>query len=74
MYMLLALINFNDETFSPSTKHSIGWICCILLALMIFTLIYEVFCKTMFYLEPQVSPAEIIKDENKQKLLTDKQK
>lgn len=74
MYILLALINFNDDTFSPTIKHAIGWVVCILLALMIFTLVYEVFCKTMFYLEPQVSPADIMKDMDKQKTLTDKQK
>lgn len=28
----------------------------------------------MFYLEPQVSPADIMKDMDKQKTLTDKQK
>ena len=52
MYILLALINFNNETFDASTKHSFGWVCCILLAMMIFSLIYEIFCKTMFHLSP----------------------
>lgn len=75
VYILLAVINFNDETFTASMKHTIGWICCILLALMIFSLIYEIFCKTMFYLEPQVSPAEALrKDTNKEVLLTDKER
>lgn len=40
MFILLALINFNDSTFSSTTKHAIGWVVCILLALMIFALVY----------------------------------
>lgn len=62
MYILLAMINFNNESFTPSIKHKIGWVVCLLLAVTIFALIYEVFCKTMFYLEPQVDNSKLAKD------------
>ena len=74
MYILLAMINFNNESFTPSIKQTIGWVVCLLLAATIFALIYEVFCKTMFYLEPQVDLSKMQKDENQEKMLNDKEK
>lgn len=74
MYILLAMINFNNETFDASMKHTLGWVCSFLLALMIFALIFQIFCKTMFYLEPQENPEKEAKDETKEKMLTDKEK
>lgn len=50
VYIFLVLIHFDDSYFDNGWKMIFGWICCIMLALMIFALIYEIFCKTMFYL------------------------
>jgi predicted membrane protein len=74
MYILLAMINFNNESFTPSMKQTIGWVVCLLLAATIFALIYEVFCKTMFYLEPQIDLSKMQKDETQEKMLNDKEK
>ena len=51
--IIVALIRFQSSEFSADVNYTLGWICCFLLVVMIFALIYEVFCKTMFYLEPQ---------------------
>lgn len=73
-YIFIALINFNNNDFSPNVKHSLGWICCIILAIMIFILIYEVFCKTMFYLESQQQSINAKIDPEKIKNLNEKEK
>ena len=52
-YILVALIKFNDDSLSVYLKLALGWVCCGILIIMIFCLIFEIFCKTMFYLEPQ---------------------
>ena len=49
-FIIIALINFKNEEFTADTKYALGWVCCCLLVVVIFALIFEVFCKTMFYL------------------------
>lgn len=52
VYILIALIQFGNNTLSIDSKMILGWVCCGILLIVLFTLIFEIFCKTMFYLEP----------------------
>ena len=39
-YIVIALINFESVSFGATTKYMLGWVCTILLIIMIFALIF----------------------------------
>ena len=39
-YIIIALIKFNDDSFSIDVKLALGWVCCLLLSVMLFALIF----------------------------------
>lgn len=58
MFILVALTQFGHSTLSCDAKMVLGWVCCGILLVVLFGLIFEIFCKTMFYLEPEKAKVE----------------
>lgn len=50
VYLMMALIKFGKDSFTADLKMVLGWVCCGVLLIILFALIFEIFCKTMFYL------------------------
>ena len=40
VFMLIALLNFSSDSFSINLKLVLGWICCLLLCIMLFALVF----------------------------------
>lgn len=50
-FLIVAIIEFINS--DNDTNFILGWIACGFLSIMLFALVFEVFCKTLFFLEPQ---------------------
>jgi len=53
VFIVIAIIEFGNDGISNDVKVGLGWICCGLLLIVLFVMIFEIFIKTMFYLEPE---------------------
>ena len=53
--LLISVMQFEAGVFSINVNWILGWVCSIAIILMILTQLFYIFCKTMFYLEPENS-------------------
>jgi hypothetical protein len=52
LFLFISIVYLMPDTYL-SAKWVIGWIAVIMLALLLFGQMFYIFCKTLFYLEPQ---------------------
>jgi len=53
LFLFLALVNFNNQNGSRDFNIIIGYICTGMLIFILLMLVFEIFCRTLFQLDPE---------------------